>query len=249
MSAPARTTDRRATTIAAIAAAVAGIAVWAATRLTWVSYVLDDGLTTSVDGTMDGAQWHAALAPLALVMIAGVAAMFAVRGWAVRVVGAVLVAVALAVAVPVIGGLTDDDRADRVHRILDKAGRVEISQVDVSVGPAVLALFGAVAACAAGIVLVLGRAGRAGLSGAYETPAARKDHAAEALGDDDGALDQRLMWDALDGGMDPTAEPGEDGAERRAPTDAVGLADGQDTGRTDVPGSADPAGGEPGHAG
>lgn len=248
MSAPRPSGGRRATVLAAVAAAVAAIAVWSSTRLTWVSYVEDDGLTRATDGTMDGAQWHAALAPLALVLIAGVAAMFAVRGFAVRVVGLVLIAVGLMVAVPVISGLTGDDRADRVHRILDKAGRVEILQVDTAVGPAVLALFGALAACVAGLVLMFGRAGRAGLSGAYETPAARKDRAAEAL-DDDGALDQRLMWDALDGGMDPTAEPEEDPDTPAEPADRPAPDRAQDTGPAAAPDTGDPAAGDPGHAG
>lgn len=234
--------------IAAAAAVVGAIAVWSSTRLTWVSYVEDDGLTTATDGTMDGAQWHAALAPLALVMIAGVAAMFAVRGRAVRVVGLVLVAVGLTVAVPVLTGLSGDDRADRVHRILDKAGRVEILQVDAAVGPAVLALFGAAAACAAGLVLMVGRAGRAGLSGAYETPAARKDRAAEVI-DDDGALDQRLMWDALDGGMDPTADPGEEPGGPVEPADRPAPGQAQDTGPSTATDTDDPAVGDPGHAG
>jgi len=237
VSAPSPAGSRRATMIAAVAAAIGAIAVWSSTRLTWVSYTEDDGLTRATEGTMDGAQWHAALAPLALVMIAGMAAMFAVRGFAVRVVGLVLVGVGLMVAVPVITGLTGDDRADRVHRILDKAGRVEILQVDGAVGPAVLALFGALAGCVAGLVLMFGRARRAGLSGAYETPAARKDRAAEAI-DDDGALDQRLMWDALDGGLDPTAEPGEE------PTGTA-----QDTGPAATEDTGDPATGDPGHAG
>src|SRR5699024_4029926 len=79
VSAPSPAGSRRATMIAAVAAAIGAIAVWSSTRLTWVSYTEDDGLTRATEGTMDGAQWHAALAPLALVMIAGMAAMFADR--------------------------------------------------------------------------------------------------------------------------------------------------------------------------
>src|SRR5699024_11012127 len=73
VSAPSPAGSRRATMIAAVAAAIGAIAVWSSTRLTWVSYTEDDGLTRATEGTMDGAQWHAALAPLALVMIAGMA--------------------------------------------------------------------------------------------------------------------------------------------------------------------------------
>lgn len=218
---PATGRPRRALIPIAVLTALGAIAVWAATRMTWTDYVTEDGLTTPVSGSIDGGAWQPQLTPLALVMVAAIAAMFAVRGRAGRVVGAVVALTGIAVVVPAADALIGGVDTDRVRSVLDVPARTEVVSTSAAAGPAVLALLGGLAAVVAGIGLLAGRAERAGLSGAYQVPAARREQAAEAVGETDSAVtDQRLMWDALDGGIDPT----DDGADPH-----------------------DPASGEPGH--
>src|SRR5699024_7029403 len=74
----------------AVLLALGALAVWAASRMDWVGYTYENGLQPAVDGSFDGGTWASELTPLALLLLAGIAAMFAVRGWAQRLVGLVV---------------------------------------------------------------------------------------------------------------------------------------------------------------
>ena len=74
---------------------LAALALWVASRLTWVEVRSFDGLGQPKTATLSGAAWSTALVPLALLVLAAAVAALAVRGWPLRLL-AVLVAVASA---------------------------------------------------------------------------------------------------------------------------------------------------------
>ncbi|MCD2131144.1 TIGR02234 family membrane protein [Rhodococcus qingshengii] len=183
--------------------------------MTWVHLTSSDGKTLERTTDLDGSTWAAAMTPLALALLAAIAASFAVRGWALRVVGLLVALVAIAVAVPAVQLLVSGASADRAVELAELSGHPEDLSTTVSVLPALLALLGAVAALGAAVLLMRKPPVRGGLSSKYDNPAARREAAAKLGQGDKPASDepvtQRMLWDALDAGEDPTATDGDDG--------------------------------------
>ncbi|XGA78521.1 TIGR02234 family membrane protein [Rhodococcus qingshengii] len=183
--------------------------------MTWVHLTSSDGKTLERTTDLDGSTWAAAMTPLALALLAAIAASFAVRGWALRVVGLLVALVAVAVAVPAVQLLVSGASADRAVELAELSGHPEDLSTTVSVLPALLALLGAVAALGAAVLLMRKPPVRGGLSSKYDNPAARREAAAKLGQGDKPASDepvtQRMLWDALDAGEDPTATDGDDG--------------------------------------
>ena len=188
--------------VAALALAVAAACLWAAGKLTWVTVRSSDGLGAARTDEVDGSVWAAAMTPLALVLVAGIAAVFAVRGLALRGLGVVLAAVGVAAAIPAISLLAGGATNDRAGRLAELKDRAEVTSVQTAPLAAVLALIGAVAAVGAGVLIIARRSDRAGLSSKYANPAVRREAAIAG----DGDVSQRSLWDALDAGADPTIE-------------------------------------------
>lgn len=227
----------------ALGLALGALAVWAASRMTWVSYTYENGLQPPVDGTFDGSTWASELTPLALVLLAGIAAMFAVRGVAQRLVGLVVAAAGATVVVRSALALGSAASVDHVMELGElRAGSV-VTASQTHPAPIALAIVGGLLAAVAGLVLVARPRPRQALPSKYETPAARRDSVAKAMaargaegasGDapaggrrrrragsatpaaerDD--MTQRVLWEALDAGTDPTAgpDPAEPGTEQ-----------------------------------
>ncbi|MFD4785276.1 TIGR02234 family membrane protein [Rhodococcus qingshengii] len=195
--------------------ALSAAALWGSSRMTWVHLTSSDGKTLERTTDLDGSTWAAAMTPLALALLAAIAASFAVRGWALRVVGLLVALVAVAVAVPAVQLLVSGASADRAVDLAELSGHPEDLSTTFSVLPALLALVGAVAALGAAVLLMRKPPVRGGLSSKYDNPAARREAAAKLGQGDKPASDepvtQRMLWDALDAGEDPTATDGDDG--------------------------------------
>jgi uncharacterized membrane protein (TIGR02234 family) len=188
---------------------LAAAALWLASRLTWVDVSSFDGLGQPKTTGLSGAAWSTALIPLALVLLAAAVAALAVRGWPLRAL-AVLVALAsagmayLAISLWVI--------VDVAVRAADLA-EIRVADLTGTQRYFTGALITAVAAAAAlvGAVLLMRSATRA-TAAKYEAPAARRAAAVQA--DDAGATgsdgpSERMIWDALDEGRDPTTPDSE----------------------------------------
>lgn len=229
----------------AVLLALGALAVWAASRMDWVGYTYENGLQPAVDGSFDGGTWASELTPLALLLLAGIAAMFAVRGWAQRLVGLVVAAAGATVVIRSVMALTSAADPAEVIRLGElRAGSV-VTASQTHPAPVVLAVIGGVLAAAAGLALIVRPRPRRALPSKYETPAARRDSVRKAMaerrgrgrsgakdagtgaagggdGGDDGGMTQRLMWEALDTGDDPTddaapadpADPADPAGER-----------------------------------
>lgn len=213
----AAATGRRSKPIAAVLLlAVAAGLLWAASRMTWVSIDIasDFGVPRSKD--LDGGTWFAALTPLALALVATIAAVFATHGWFRRVLGMVVAVLAAVAAVPEYALLRGQGKtAERAGRLAELRDWEHVVSAQTATLPAVVALIGAIAAFLAGLLLVRMPQDSARMSGKYDNPAARRAAAtaevAEHRATDSGVrpapgeqLSGRVLWDALDAGDDPT---------------------------------------------
>lgn len=175
--------------------------------MVWVSFTSADGLGEERVVELDGATWAAALTPLALVLVAAIAASFAVKGWLLRVLGVLVALVGVAAAVPVVQLVMSGVSESRAAQLAELPGRADVRDVQVSYGPAVLTAVGVVLALIAAVALLRRPMRSAGLSSKYDAPAARREAVQRAGDSEDGAPTQRVMWDALDAGDDPTDDP------------------------------------------
>ena len=198
------------TRIAQVLLVLAALGLWVASRLPWVDVASFDGLGQPKSTTLNGASWSTALVPLALLVLAAAVAVLAVRRWALRLLGALVAAATVGMGYLGVGLWVIRDVAVRA---------ADLAQVPVTalVGTqrhywgAGLVLAAAVCALAAAVLLVRSAA-KAGsrpakASGKYLAPAARR--AATRREQPDDGMSERMIWDALDDGRDPTAPDNE----------------------------------------
>lgn len=195
---------------------LAAILLWASSRLTWVRVHSADGLGEAKTDSLLGSTWVAILTPLALTLVAAVAALFALRGRLRQLLGVLIALIAAACAVPSLALLTGAATDERAKQLAELPGRAQVTGVDTFVLPPALAFVGACSAFAASLLLVRKQAKSAGLSSKYDKPAVRREEATRRLADDretegDGQPSERVLWDALDAGEDPTVEMGDTG--------------------------------------
>lgn len=172
-------------------------ALWVASRLPWVTVESADGLGPPKTSALNGAAWSTALLPLAVLLVAAALAALAVRGWALRAVALLLAVVSFALGYL---GITLILMPDVGPRGAELAG-VEVATLVGSARQlpgAVLTLAAAVAVLAAAVLLM-----RAAVSGSRATKYAAPGAPPPAGAD---AMSERGMWDALDGGNDPTVD-------------------------------------------
>jgi uncharacterized membrane protein (TIGR02234 family) len=221
------------TRIAQLLLVVAAGALWAASRMPWVVIRSFDGLGPSTEVTLSGATWSTALLPLALLMLATAVAALAVRGWPLRVLAALMALASFAVGYL---GVSLWRLPDVAVRGADLAHVSLVSLVGSERRYWGAGVTVAAAACTLVAAVLLMRSastsrtsGTSGTSGSnrlattkYVAPAARRSI---ARGDDaDQAktataetpqMSERMIWDALDEGRDPTDRPRESDTEGR----------------------------------
>ncbi|KAA8969698.1 TIGR02234 family membrane protein [Mycobacterium sp.] len=199
--------DRRARLAARIAQALlvlAAAGLWAASRLPWVAVESFDGLGQPRTVTVSGASWSSALLPLALLALATAVAAVAVRGWLLRVLAMLMAAVSLAIGYLAICQWVLPDVAVRAADLAHVALLTVIGSRRYYAG-AGIALTTAVGILAAAVLLM--RAGSAlGSTSRYAAPAVRRSLARR----EGEAVSERLIWDALDAGRDPTETKDDD---------------------------------------
>ena len=191
----------RMTRVAQLLLVLAALALWIGSRLPWVEVSSFDGLGQPKDTTLSGAAWSTALIPLALLALAAAVAALAVRGWPLRLLAVLVAAASAGMGYLGLGLWVIRDIAARA---------AELAQVPVAalVGTqrqhwgAVLTVVAAVCALAGAVLLV--RAAATAKSGTekYAAPAARRAAAREDETED--GMSERMIWDALDEGRDPT---------------------------------------------
>lgn len=184
------------TRLGQLALVLAAAALWGASRLTWVQVSSFDGLTHPKTDELTGAVWSTALVPLALVVLAAAVAALAVRGWPMRILAVLVAGASAAMGYLAISLWVVPDVAPRAARLAEVPITDLVGTQRHSVG-AVLTLVAA-ALSLLGAVLLLRSATRAGAD------TARYARRPALPTDSDGAMSERMIWDALDAGNDPT---------------------------------------------
>lgn len=184
---------------------VAAAGLWVASRLPWVRIRSFDGLGAPATTTLIGATWSAALLPLAVVLVATAVAAVAVRGWALRILAGLTALISAAAGYLAIGQWAAGDVAARAAELSHIAVESLTSGTEryyLGAGITLAAAAGTLVAAA----LLMRSAGAN--TGRYTTPAARRALAQDTVVDDAAGpgMSERMIWDALDEGRDPTAE-------------------------------------------
>ena len=223
--------------VIAVLLGVAAVAFWAASRMTWAELIAADGMAPPRTFTVKGSDWTLLLTPLAIVLLAGIAAAASLRGWALRIAAVIVAAIAVLGILPAITLLTGDDHTTYAAKVIDMPARYQPLEVDTSVLPGIVVLLGALAAVLGAVVMLQTAALDAPMSSKYKSPAARRAELEEQVfakrkadkksgrvsGSNDpqeggrassteAAADgapnnERMLWDALDTGDDPTVGP------------------------------------------
>jgi uncharacterized membrane protein (TIGR02234 family) len=185
--------------VAQVLLVASAVGLWAASRLAWVDLRTFDGLSLPKLTTLSGAAWSSALLPLALVLLATAVAALAVRGWALRVLAVLVALASLAAGYLAVSTLEIPDVAVRAAEL----ARVPLVELVGSKryypGP-VITLVTAVGTLIGAVLLMRVATSARGTATKYLTPAARRSTATR----DDGPMSERMIWDELDEGRDPT---------------------------------------------
>jgi len=202
--------------IAQVLLVVAAGALWVASRLSWVVIRSFDGLGPPKEVSLTGAAWSSALLPLAILMLAAAVAALAVRGWPLRALAGLLAAASFAVGYLGISLWAIPDVAARGADLAHVPVVTLVGSARHYTG-AVVAVAAAVCTLIAAALLM--RAAMSAGTTKYVAPAARRsatprddtEETREAVSD----MSERMIWDALDEGRDPTEGPRKTDTEGR----------------------------------
>lgn len=188
-------------------------ALWGASRLPWVVLGLADGLGQPRELTVTGAAWSKALVPLALLCLAAAAAGAAMRGWQLRLLAVVAGTVSLACGYLAAGMWAARDITLRALSIAE-VPLTALRSTDRRYAGAVLCLIAAVCVLTAAALLMRAAVRSSGSRDTkYAAPAVRRAVARDAgtgasTGPGAPEISERVLWDALDEGRDPTDDRG-----------------------------------------
>jgi len=157
----------------------------------WVSWNVGSLTINGLHASRSGRQAEPGVAALGWAALAGVLALVATKGWARRVLGALLMLIGLIVVLKA----GDWVVTSKGQGLTISVGSTPLARVHVARGWPLLAGIGGLAVVASG-ALAAARGHRwRGLGSSYEAPVARPVETATDKG----------VWDALDRGDDPTA--------------------------------------------
>jgi uncharacterized membrane protein (TIGR02234 family) len=181
---------------------VAAGALWLASRMTWVVVSSFDGLGQPETATLNGAAWSTALVPLALILLAAVLKSMVGPRWQLRLLALVVGALSTVMAYLAISLWVIPDVAVRA------AGLAEVPLADLvstqrHYWGAIVALIAAVLTLAGAVLLLRTPVKNESKDEKYEAPARRREAVRRRAADCDD-MSERMMWDALDDGRDPT---------------------------------------------
>lgn len=200
--------------------------MWAASRFSWVIIRSFDGLGPPKEITLSGASWSTALVPLAIVNLAAAVAALAVRGWQLRALAALLAVVSFAIGYLGISLWAVPDVAARGADLAHVPVATLVGSARQYSGATVTVLAGVCTLVAAALLVRAASAGGAARSDGtkYLAPGARRSAARDLAAQEPDERDQqdgraqlseRMIWDALDEGRDPTDRPRDTDTEGR----------------------------------
>lgn len=209
-------TDRR-PGIALLLMLLSAAGLWLAGRAAWLTVTTFDDKSGEAVNDLVGATWAPESTALALALAAGVAATLILGGIGRRIVGGLAAVIAAAAAWSPLQVLTTGADPQRALDLLSSGAATQRANAPVTVsdwaqvqdlqvhslGP-VAALIAAALGVLGGVLLLARPGGTVAKrrSGAYETPEVRRERVRDDL--DRQPRSGRVLWDALDAGVDPT---------------------------------------------
>lgn len=190
------------TRIAQLLLVVSAAALWAASRVTWVEVSSFNGLGQPKTAELSGGAWSTALIPLALVVLAAAVAALAVRGWPLRALAVLVAAASAAMAYLAISLWVIRDVAVRAAD-LASVPVADLTGTHRFFTGAVVTLVAAGTALTGAVLLMRAAATSRAATVKYAAPAARRAAAADQEQPGE-PISERMIWDALDEGRDPT---------------------------------------------
>ncbi len=188
--------------IAQLLLVAAAGALWAASRLPWVVLQSFDTLSPPRTSTVSGASWSTGLLPLAILLAAAALAALAVRGWPLRALALLIAVASLAIGYLAVSLWATPDAAVRAADIAHVPVLSLVGSERKYAGAAITFAAG-VAALAAAVLLIRSARSDGDRTAKYSAPGARRSIARDA----DDPVSERIIWDALDEGRDPTDRP------------------------------------------
>jgi uncharacterized membrane protein (TIGR02234 family) len=175
-------------------------ALWGASRLVWVNVASFDGLGQPKTAVLTGGSWSTALVPLAAILLVAAVAPIAVRGWRLGLLALIVAVISALMAYLAISLWVIRDVGARAAHLAD-VPVADLVGTQRHYGGAILTLVAAVGALVGAVLLMRSVAKPRPEVDRYE----RRSSAQSPQ--DDGDTSERVMWDALDEGSDPTEDP------------------------------------------
>jgi uncharacterized membrane protein (TIGR02234 family) len=172
-------------------------ALWGASRMLWVDVQSFDGLGQPKTTALIGGTWSTALVPLAAILLVAAVAPIALRGWRLGVLAVVIAGMSAAMGYLAISLWVIRDVAVRaVH--LAGVPAADLVGAQRHYGGAILTLVAAVGTLVGAVLLFRSVA-------KLRPEVDRYERRRSAQSPQDGAdASERVIWDALDEGRDPT---------------------------------------------
>jgi uncharacterized membrane protein (TIGR02234 family) len=180
---------------------LAAAALWLSSRLTWVVVRSSDGLGQPQTAALTGGTWSTALVPLALLLLAAVLKSTVGPRWQLRLLAVVVGGMSAVMGYLAISLWVVPDVAVRAAGLVD-VPLVDLVDTQRHYWGAVIALVAAVLTLVGAVLLMRAPVKDASKGEKYEAPARRREAARRRAAGTD--MSERMIWDALDEGRDPT---------------------------------------------
>lgn len=216
------TPNKKASRAGAALLGISGALTWFASRLEWVSAQYNDDISGGGTVAVNGTDWSTETTAIAVLLLAGMLAAFALRRLGRRIVGGICAAASVALTLPAVTLLVSGADPERMHALLT-AGADRTQQASSApaipewagitsvatqpLGP-VLTLIAALLGVAGGLVLLVRPGTDSPQQNKYEKEAVRRERVRDDLEEDPHS--GRVLWDAISADIDPT-DPRSDG--------------------------------------
>jgi uncharacterized membrane protein (TIGR02234 family) len=172
-------------------------ALWGASRMLWVDVQSFDGLGQPKTTALTGGTWSTALVPLAAILLVAAVAPIALRGWRLGVLAVVIAGMSAVMGYLAISLWAIRDVAVRaVH--LAGVPATDLVGAQRHYGGAILTLVAALGTLVGAVLLL-----RSVAKPRPEVDRYDRRRSAQSS-QDDADTSERVIWDALDEGRDPT---------------------------------------------
>jgi uncharacterized membrane protein (TIGR02234 family) len=186
--------------VASLLLVLSATALWGASRLVWVDVQSSDGLGQPKTTALTGGAWSTALVPLAAILLVAAVAPIAARGWRLGLLALIVAAISAVMAYLAISLFVIRDVAPRALRLAEVPA-TDLVGTQRHYGGAILTLVAAIGALVGAVLLM-----RSAAKPRPEVDRYERRRSAQPL-QDGGDTSERVIWDALDEGSDPTQDP------------------------------------------